>query len=117
MVPWRRTKCSKTRLEINSDPLLFQLSDGEAVERSSLLHQGRVLSGHTLWGSTCRSDAVLIQLSQVPQKPKIIHTKKKNTCVLLGRLQKSSLAERKQEEWLKPAGMIDSSEAGDLPKQ
>lgn len=81
MVQWRRTKCSETRLEINSDPLLFQLSDGEAVKRSSLLHQGGVLSVYTLWGSTCKSDAVLIQLSQVPQKPKIIHTKKKTLFV------------------------------------
>lgn len=74
VVQWRRNKCFKTRLEIDSDPLLFWLSDGEAAERSSLLHQGRVLPTYALWGSTSKSDAVLIQLSEVPQMPKIIHT-------------------------------------------
>lgn len=32
-------------------------------------------------------------------------------------LQEALLAERKQQEWLKPAGVIDRSGAGDLPKQ
>lgn len=63
VLQWQMTKCSKTRLEISSAPVLFQLSDNEAVEWFSLLHLGGVLGICALQRSTCKSDAVLIQLN------------------------------------------------------
>ncbi|KAI1243389.1 hypothetical protein IHE44_0000993 [Lamprotornis superbus] len=45
---WQRTKCSKTRLEINSDPVLFQLTDDKAVKCFSLVRLDGVLGICTL---------------------------------------------------------------------